>query len=425
MQADVIVIGAGAAGLLAARNLSQKGKIVIVLEARNRAGGRIYTITDSAFAQPLEGGAEFVHGQLPITLQLLQEAESVTVAAGGNIYRSQGGKLKREEDFIANEEVLMDSLNSLQKDTTIASFMEEHLAAPEHKALRRSLTSYVEGYYAGDTQKASALALKEEWESSEEGDQRIVGGYGVLVQFLYKQCMESGCRFYFGATVNTIHWQRHNVLVTTADGTTFGAAKVLVTVPIGVLQSTGAASILFNPAIDATLAAVQKLGFGSVIKIALQLSEPFWQTQFSLDDMGFLFSEEKIPTWWTQHPQQSTLLTGWCAGPAAERLKGAGDEELFLTAVTSLATIFKLEPDVIKEKIKAWKVFNWAADPFTCGGYSYTTVEGKAAIETLLQPVKDTLYFAGEGLHAGNEIGTVEGAFISAQKVTRQMLSNS
>jgi monoamine oxidase len=425
MQADVIVIGAGAAGLLAARNLSQKGKMVTLLEARNRIGGRIHTINDDAFVQPLEGGAEFIHGQLPLTLQLLKEAGIKTIASGGSFWHSYDGKLKQEEEFIADEDVLISKLNSLQIDTSVANFIDTHFSAPEHKALRQSLTSYVEGYYAGDVKKASALALKEEWESGEDDDQRIAGGYGQLVQYLYKQCVQNNCRFYLNTTVNAIHWQRGNVLVTAADGTPFGAAKAIITVPVGILQATHLpSSILFNPAIDDTLTAVQKLGFGSVIKIVLQTNAPFWQTEFNLKDMAFLFSEQSIPTWWTQHPQQTNLLTGWCAGPAAESLKHVSNDELFEKAVTSLDNIFSTSTDVIKEKIGAWHVFNWAADTFTCGGYSYTTVEGKNAVEALAQPVEDTLYFAGEGMHIGNEIGTVEAAFISAQKVAQQIMDN-
>ena len=424
MQADVIVIGAGAAGLYAARQIANSGKLVTVLEARNRVGGRIHTIDDALFEKPLEGGAEFVHGQLPITLRLLHEAALQTVAAGGTIWRNKGGRLKKEEDFIADEEALMKALNSVQKDMSIAEFLATYFSHPKYEDLRQSLTAYVEGYYAGDATKASTLALKEEWEASEEEDQRIIGGYGQLMQYLYKQCMEKGCRFYFDTPVNTIHWQKGNVVVTAADGTTYGGAKVLLTVPVGVLQSSRLpSSILFNPAIDDKLALFQKLGFGGVIKIALQFSEPFWQKDFGLNNMGFLFSEEAIPTWWTQHPQQRALLTGWCAGPAAEKLKHLHDEALFEEALTSLARIFKLEKDAVKQKITAWKVANWPADPFTHGGYSYTTIDGNNAIESILQPLDNTIYFAGEGLYTGAEIGTVEAAFSSANGVTSKMLS--
>ena len=162
MQADVIVIGAGAAGLMAAATLLQSGKKVIVLEARAQAGGRIKTIVDGAFEQPIEGGAEFVHGPLPLTHQLLQQAHLQTVEAGGSIWRSNSGKLKKQEDFIEDYELLMQALKSLKEDVTVAQFLQMHLASPKHVKLRQTLKSYVEGYYAGDMEKASALALREE-----------------------------------------------------------------------------------------------------------------------------------------------------------------------------------------------------------------------------------------------------------------------
>lgn len=421
MQADVIVIGAGAAGLLAALELSEEGKKVLVLEARHRAGGRIHTITGEGFEQPIEGGAEFVHGPLPLTHQLLKKASLHTVPAEGSIWRSAEGKLKKEEDFIAEYDALLQALKSLREDVSVAQFLQTHFPSAKHEALRKTLKSYVEGYYAGDLQRASAIALREELEGAEDADARITGGYGQLVHYLQQQCEKRGCHFYFNTAVNSIHWQKGSANVAVESGEVHKAAQVIVTVPVGVLQQGG---IAFKPALAAKMAAVQQLGFGGVIKMVLQFKQSFWQQQFALNDMAFLFSEESIPTWWTQHPTQSNVLTGWCAGPAAHKLKEESNEALFEKGVTSIANCFAKTAGEIKQQITAWKVFNWVADNFTQGGYSYLTVQSKEAITALATPVEGTIYFAGEGLQNSMEIGTVEAALQSGRMAAQQVLAN-
>src|SRR5437868_1815949 len=116
---DILIIGAGAAGLTAARELTRAGKSVCILEARNRPGGRIHTLHDPSFSLPIELGAEFVHGKLPFTFRLLEEGGIAAHPVEGNIYMSKNGTLDSESDFIRHSGTLEKKLKEVKKDMSI------------------------------------------------------------------------------------------------------------------------------------------------------------------------------------------------------------------------------------------------------------------------------------------------------------------
>lgn len=115
---------------------------------------------------------------------------------------------------------------------------------------------------------------------------------------------------------------------------------------------------------------------------------------------------------------------GWCAGPHADKLKNETDAQLFQKAIQSLAHIFSLPSHQIQNNIIAWKVCNWAADPFTLGGYSYITTATKDALKVLLQPVEATIYFAGEAFYDDINVGTVEAALQSGKKTAEKIMAS-
>jgi monoamine oxidase len=169
------------------------------------------------------------------------------------------------------------------------------------------------------------------------------------------------------------------------------------------------------------------MGFGAVIKINLQFKNNFWEEEPSnkMKNAGFIFSDGEFPTWWTQEPIKNGQLTGWMAGPKAMDLKDASEEEIFEKVLQTLAYVFGVEIQFIQKKLVAHYITNWTADPFSRGAYSYATLDTHWAKEVLLQPVEQTLYFAGEALYKGTETGTVEGALASGIEVAREMIVQS
>ncbi len=419
MDADVMIIGAGAAGLMAARKLSAHGKQVLLLEARNRIGGRIHTLNHPCFAQPVEGGAEFIHGNLKQTLALLQEAHLSYQEAGGEIWRSENGQWVQQEDFIEHYDLLMKALQQQKEDVSVYQFLEDHFKDAKYQLLKKSIYSYTEGYYAGDIHKASTLFLKDELQGADEENYRVLGGYGQLVEHLKNTCLQQGCRLQLSSPVTRLQWQPGRVQVSTTAAKVYTARQAIITVPLGVLQNE---AIHFHPALDEQMAAARQMGFGAVIKILLQFKEAFWQQDQRLTHMGFLFSEAVIPTWWTQHPQSTALLTGWCAGPAVLPLKESTDQQLLQKALQSLGQIFQKPIPELEAQLSGWQVHNWAHDIYTQGGYAYVTTQTRQALQQLSTPVKDTLFFAGEALHDGLEIGTVEAALCNGRLVAECLL---
>ncbi|MDF2430623.1 MAG: hypothetical protein JWP44_254, partial [Mucilaginibacter sp.] len=332
----ILVIGAGAAGLMAARILAKSGCKVTVLEARDRCGGRIHTLTDEIFFKNAELGAEFVHGDLPVTLSLLNEAGISYYPAGGEMWQFKNGSFVKEEEQIAGWDMLLKKLGKLKKDITIENFLQKEFSDDNYTELRDSVSSFVSGYDTADPAKASAFALRKEWQSEDNNAQhRIKPGYSAMIKYLIKELKAAKGALWLNCAVKEIHWQAGKVKAIIEDGTVYEGGKILIALPLGVLQAGNdeKGTIRFIPAISKQEKAIKAMGFGAIIKILLEFDKPFWenktkgkQTGKILKNMAFLFSEEEIPTWWTQVPQYSPVLTGWLGGPAAAAKKDTPDE---------------------------------------------------------------------------------------------------
>ena len=433
MPDEIIIVGAGASGLMAARELSAAGKFVRIAEARSRAGGRINTISSPDFSMRIEGGAEFVHGNLPLTLGLLKEAGIAYHTVEGELWNARNGKPHKQEDFIEDQKVLIKKLKELKEDMSVQQFLDENFREEKYEALRTSIIGYVQGYELADTERASAFALREEWVNGEDEEQyRIDGGYGALINYLERQCKASGCRFEFDTTIKAIEWKKNEVRLHAAGDKVLTGAKAIITVPLSVLQTSSAnkAHIEFTPAIPSKLEAISKMGYGQIIKFIIEFNEAFWENknvvgENRMKQLGFVFADTIIPTWWTQAPATNPILTGWFGGPRVREWTDLNDESLLQLATDSLAGIFKIDHAVLVEKIVAGRVFNWAKDDYSLGGYAYDSLNRDKHLEELLQPEENTLYFSGEALEKKKTtLGTVEAALACGARTAQRVLES-
>ncbi|OON66468.1 flavin monoamine oxidase family protein [Hymenobacter sp. CRA2] len=426
---SLIIIGAGVAGLLAARDLARAGRRVVVLEARDRVGGRIHTLQPAGFSAPIEAGAEFIHGEAPISQALLREAGVPWHDTGGQAYEVQRGHVQESEESIDDMPRLMEQLQALQQDLSLADFLALHFPADTDAELREQVTRMAEGYDAADPQRASTLALRDEWAAGgAEDSPRPQGGYRHLVEHLRQQAEAAGATIELAAAVRCLRWQPGQVTAECAGGRQYQAAQALITVPLGVLQAaeTEPGHLRFEPELPAQRAAAAQLGFGAVVKVLLEFDAPFWTEQsapgHSLPELGFLFSDAPIPTWWSQLPDERPILTGWLGGPPAAAHRTASAEALEQLALESLGYVLGTTPEYLRTRLRGAHVANWAADERARGAYAYVTVDTHRALPVLSAPVADTLYFAGEGIYQGPAMGTVEAALHSATRAVHLLL---
>jgi monoamine oxidase len=415
----IIVIGAGAAGLMAARELGRAGKRVTILEARDRCGGRIDPLPAAEFGYPAEGGAEFVHGEAPVTRALLREAGLSLISIEGMQRTIVDGKFSSEDPLEIHEAKLHAALRELKDDVTVAEFLRRRFAGSEYDRLRRSIERMVEGYDAADPERASTLALRDEWMSEGRSTQvRIAGGYGGLIDFLVKGCRSQGAEIKLRTFVKAIDYAGVGAVVRWANGDAHECDAVVLTVPLPLLKDIALPSMERERA-----AAAAHIGFGNVIKIVMRFETRWWlDERKDLNDLTFLLSEERIPVWWTQHPSDLPVLTGWFGGPKTAGMAHLDEQELIEAGLASLAGIFGRDPKELMRGLITARAINWAQDRFTRGAYSYATTETRAAQSVLSMPAGGSVFFSGEALYRGKDMGTVEAALANGLETARTVI---
>jgi monoamine oxidase len=418
MKESIIVIGAGAAGLMAAKKLSSFFNVTI-LEAANRIGGRIHSkVVEENI---IESGAEFIHGDLPLTLKLLKKARIDYLPVKGNMYRKEKGALVIQNEMLPGWNRLLKKMKKLQEDEPLEQFLEKTFPGERNKQFKNSVFSYAEGFDLADRKTVSVQSLYKEWSAESEHNYRIPAGYGSLISYLEQAVLKNDGKILLNKPVRNIEWRKNKVTVFTDSGEAFEAGKILITVPLGMLRPDirNAGNYLsFLPDIPAYSNAAKDIGFGNVVKITLKFHHAFWKP-----DTGFIFSgQEYFPTWWTKLPGITAMLTGWTGGPNASKLSDYSHEDILQKALESLSLIFDRPVSMLREELDHAELFNWGKDINTGGGYSYDTIKSAAAKKIMSKPISDTIFFAGEALYSGKHPGTVEAALASGKKVASQVI---
>jgi monoamine oxidase len=441
-SADVLVIGAGVAGLAAARDLCAAGLRVTVLEARDRIGGRVHTLRDGSMSLPVELGAEFVHGMPRETWEVIDAAGLAACEVTDTHWWEEGGALARLDDFWSQLEEVMTRIDPAGGDRSFREFLDECCRDERSRRAKPLATSYVEGFHAARTERASVLALSEAERASEavEGNRqfRILNGYDNLPRFLLAGLAPRRAQVRLNTVVTEVNWGRGRVEVSarTRAGHTlepFTAGRAVVTLPLGVLKepADSEGGVRFSPELDGKRAAARRLEVGHVMKVTMRFRERFWESSQlpaaprgdSLSQLGFLHSaDEWVQTWWGLMPVRAPVLTAWAGGPAAEKLSHRGEGFVIERAAEALTRLLGVEGARIESLLEASYVHDWQADPFTRGAYSYVPVGGLDAPAALAEPVDDTLFFAGEATDTEGRGGTVHGALATGRRAAAEVI---
>jgi monoamine oxidase len=430
----ILILGAGAAGLAAARDLSRAGWSVTVLEARDRIGGRIFTLSETDSPAPIELGAEFIHGRSPALWEIAKAAHLKIHEVSDHHWFFDNGKLSSSRDFWRNVQGLMNRMKSSDADQSFRQFLDSLPDTADSRRAKDMATRHVEGFHAANIDRIGIRGLVKANQAADsiEGNRsfRFQNGYSSLVQALRAEAESYGASFHLNTTVTAIHWQGMQVEVRTS-GNIYEASAALITLPLGILQSRhDDGGIQFAPGLPAAKqSAIEQLAVGNVIRINLMFRERFWEDAKVWDEHGAAVSfrnagffhcpEAAIPTWWTQLPLRAPLLVGWAGGPAADRLRSEG--ALVDQAITSLSLILNTSTAEIQGELEASYIHDWHDDAFSRGAYSYVPVNGLEAQQVLSQPLDNKLFFAGEATCAGH-VGTVHGAIQSGQRAAREVL---
>jgi monoamine oxidase len=468
-SADVLIIGAGAAGLAAARDLGVAGRKVVVLEARDRVGGRIFTYKHPSEPSPIELGAEFVHGKSPELWRIAQRAHLDLYEVGGRHLYFENCKLNRSVSFRATIESLNERMKASRADQSLEDFLATLPDDEETRRAKAIVIRYAEGFHAGRINRIGIHGLIKANEAADsiEGDKafRFLNGYDSLVQALRADAESHGATILLNTTVKEIRWSGDGVEAVSAGGSgdgSFAASRAIITLPLGVMQTSRGqpASVRFIPELPPEKqGAIKHLEMGHVLRVVLSFREPFWENLTTWDernepvkfvDAGFIHCPDMvIPTWWTQLPIRAPVLVGWVGGQNADRISEGAIEGRYVDesaeskrgylahtagksvgslvrdqAINSLARLFDLSSEYIRDQLRAAHFHDWQHDQFSRGAYAYLPVNGLDDQILLSQTVDGVLFFAGEATSVGH-IGTVHGAIMSGQRAAREVLGKA
>ena len=434
IDVDVVIVGAGVAGLAALRALNDAGLSVRVVEARDRIGGRIYTLHDLRLPHAIELGAEFIHGSAPELVDLAAEAGLAPFVIEGERRRPRGQKLVDATDYWGALHKVMRFLPEAGPDESFSQFLEREPGGRGAGEARRLSRQFVEGFHAARTEKISARALAEGGAPTEDVDEqrimRIPSGYSGIPQWLARGL---DAQIMTGVVVESVEWEPQRVAISarweSGRSMTLKARACVVTAPLAVIfcPPSEKGAISFRPLPDNLKKMHGRLTIGSVQRAVFLFRERWWADKLrsvpkgaSLENLSFLYGDTKdYPVWWTMYPAHVPAMVGWAGGPAALPLAGKSYEEKRDRAIAALGKNFRVTRRRIESQVIEMWTHDWDLDPFARGAYSYSLVGGANAAAKLARGVEGTLWFAGEAADAEGRNGTVNGAIGSGRAAAK------
>ncbi|MCC5946373.1 MAG: FAD-dependent oxidoreductase [Bernardetiaceae bacterium] len=416
MQGNVIVIGAGAAGIYAAYLLKNQGFEVQILEASERWGGRIFSY-DGFDTRSIELGAEFVHGKRTIFHQMaIDKGIAILKNLGKDYYWYKNEiikskKLEHNPDFINYWEFHDYHYNYRGEEIGVADYLHSF-------DIPADMWHIYEDFAAEYGTSLSRLGMQSlaiesnRWDAGEENYRLQNTTFSALLSDLHSRIAD--CIVY-GADVRHISHTASGVQVVSKDCKMYVADRVVISVPLTILKS---GIINFEPTLgERKQVAIRQIGMDKAgIKAFFKFDKPFWKRK-----MGFLIGAQIANEYWVSHydPElQSNILCAFIMGEKAERLAKLGKKAGIEQLIAELDSMFDGEPS---RRLTDFYWKDWGQDPFIQGAYSYPSPHSAKLRKALARPIENKIFFAGEATNFNGHFATVHGALETAERVTEEI----
>jgi monoamine oxidase len=408
---DIIVVGAGIAGLKAAHDIQKQGLSVLVLEANDRIGGRIQTTTDFDKDFPVDLGAELIHTKTSSTWELIRQQNLKTIKIDNS-----NDQFKPEEFVDFFNGISTSQIPSPKEKESMDEFLKRIETPLE---IVEEVKSIVE-LDMEELEKVNAQALLERVKYSiDEGelyglnDFKIFGGYNQIYRILTKDIDIKTKN-----VVKRVNWENETIKIETKNNQEYLCKKVVLTIPVALLQKQ---TINFVPELPKSkIEAINDFGITDIIKIFLKFDQKILPK--GVNEISN--PKDEIPVWWNgtltaDDFYNGQILVGWVAGGKARKLYQYCDEEIAVIATKDLGKKLKIKNLVAsKYLVKIWK-----NEEFAGGVYTYIPKNSSInIIQKLAKPVDNKLFWAGEATNIQNS--TVQGAYNSGKRVAEEILNS-
>lgn len=436
---NVIVIGAGAAGLYAADILRSKGISVTVLEAGTQPGGRVRSLRNQTDVQyqafssatladfPIELGAEVIFGSDSSWGKIVSDLSIATVdmgAIGSPSYILDGqakfaSGWQGDSDFKA----VQSFVSNLPNVNSTGSMKSAANVSSRAQAL---LNSQVGNLYGSSVENISALGIAQMLKAQAHDSKQLTMRNNPWQDVFISRFVNVLPLIKLNTEVKAIDWSADVITVSDSNGVKYTCTKLIVAVPLSILKS---GSITFTPALPSTNAnALTKFGMDACIRLVLDFKKNFWGL-----DSSYIWGGTTVPQYFNSGVGRSQLyrtLSLTVNGPKAQQLSGLSNDNLVLQVLAEMDAVYNnqatgfIRKDLNTDQI-LYLIKDWTKDPFIKGGISYPLVgTNNDDRKALAAPAIDRLYFAGEATDATGDAGTVSGALNSAIRVTDEVIKS-